>query len=324
MSDPTQPGPVSLRISVTDRCQLRCIYCMPPDGVPKRRHHEILTFEEIVRFVRVVNSHFRLSKVHITGGEPLLRRGIVDLVAMLADEGISDLALTTNGLRLDQMASDLKRAGLCRVNVSLDSLVEKSFAALTRGGELRAVLAGIEAARREGLDPVKLNALVLRGYNDGEVTALAQWAINRGCCIRFLELMPIGCARSSFAEWFVPASEVRRRLEKAFILTSLPYKTGGSSRNFLATDPSGRHGTIGFITPETQPFCNGCRRLRLTSAGGLIPCLAHGRGTDVKNILRSSRPDVEQALKETIAAELTAKCARLGFSTDQAMVAVGG
>ena len=274
--------------------------------------------------MHVVKSSFGLSKVHITGGEPLVRLGRVDLVSMLAAEDVGDLALTTNGERLASMAADLKRAGLRRVNVSLDSVDDATFTALTRGARLRQVFDGIDAALREGLVPLKLNAVVMRGYNDSEVTRLAQWALDRGLCMRFLELMPIGCVSATHQDLFVPVSEVKAQLAESFTLDPLPSKPGASSREFSACDNAGRRGVIGFITPQTEPFCDGCRRLRLTSTGRVISCLATGRGPNVKEFLRDGAPSAGGELQKILAMELSQKCARDTFDTDRAMVTVGG
>ena len=324
MSDLKQLGPISLRISVTDRCQFRCFYCMPSEGVPKCDHQEILRFEEIVRFVRTLNSGFGLSKVHLTGGEPLLRPGIEELVAMLAAEGIADLALTTNGLGLSEMAGRLKRAGLARVNVSLDSIDAEKFATITRGGRIDRVLEGVEAARAAGLAPVKLNTVVMKGHNDADVADMARWALQRDCTIRFLELMPIGCVKPMFEKLFVPASAIRDRLAKCFKLKPLPHIPGSSSRSFLATGDDGLEGVIGFITPQTQPFCGECRRVRLTSTGRVLLCLARGKGPDVKALLRTAGPLADETLTKVLAKEMRAKTSRGAFVTDRPMVKVGG
>jgi len=317
-------GPVALRLSVTDRCDLGCCYCLPPGGVLRRPRSEILSFEEIARFVRAVGGEFGLSKVRLTGGEPLARRGLAGLVAMLAGEGAPDLALTTNGQRLAAMALPLRRAGLRRVNVSLDSLDPATYAAISGGGDVRAVLAGIDAALAAGLVPVKLNAVVLRGVNDGGAVGLARFALERGCQVRFLELMPIGPARAFHAERFVPAAEVRARLAEAFALRALPHGPGQSSREFLADDGAGRRGTVGFIAPETERFCAGCRRLRLTSTGQVIACLARGQGALVREFLRDDSDSCRRGLVRAVAAALGAKRVRAGFRTPRPMVAVGG
>jgi cyclic pyranopterin phosphate synthase len=324
VSGAARAGPVSLRISVTDRCQLGCFYCMPPGGVVRRGRSEILTFEEIARFVRVLGEELGLSKVRLTGGEPLVRRGLAELIAMLAGESAPDLALTTNGRLLAAMAADLRRAGLRRVNVSLDSLDPRTYAAICGGGDPGLVVEGIEAARRAGLAPVKLNAVVLRSLNDREVVRLARFALGRGCAIRFLELMPIGCARRFFAERFVPAAQVRARLAEAFELRALPRKPGQSSREFLADDGAGRRGTVGFIASETQPFCAGCRRLRLTSTGQVIGCLARGEGPSVREFLRDDSDSCRRGLIGVVAEALSSKRLRAGYRTPQPMVAVGG
>jgi cyclic pyranopterin phosphate synthase len=316
-----QRQPLSLRISVTDRCQLRCVHCMPPEGVAKLPHEDILTFEEILYFVRIAKARFDLSKVHVTGGEPLVRANVVRLIRMLAAEGIPDLVLTTNGQDLAGKAGALRRAGLHRINVSLPSLDEKTYAALTRGGALGRTLRGIARAQAAGLAPVKLNAVIFRGWNEGEIERLAAFALERGCTMRFLELMPIGCARPLAADRFVPASEIRRRLEAAFALTPLAYEPGRSSRDFLAKDRQGRRGIVGFVSSETQPFCVGCARLRLTSTGEIIGCLSRGRGISIRRFLRSNQPErVEAAIRRVLAD----KGRHPDFRSRRPMVAVGG
>ena len=320
------PGsrPLSLRLSVTDRCQCRCLYCMPTRGVKVVPHDQILSFEEILRFVRVLSARFAIAKVRVTGGEPLVRRGVVDLVGLLADEGIEDLALTTNGLLLADMAADLKRAGLRRVNVSLDSLDPETFRNLTRGGDLRRVLRGIDAAMRHGLTPVKTNTVVLRTHNSADVAGIARFGLDTGCHVRFLELMPIGFAKPMCPGEFVPTEEVRARLEESFTLEPLPYEAGGTSRDFVASDDDGRQATVGFISSETHPFCGGCRRIRLTSTGGLISCLAKGNGPHVRHLLRSDSPQAAQTLADLVAAELDKKARHAGFDDAVPMVRAGG
>ncbi len=323
-TDESGLGPVSLRISVTDRCQLRCVYCMPTEGVPLCTHEDILRFEEMARFARVLKRTFGLAKVHLTGGEPLIRPGVADLVTMLADEGVEDLAMTTNGLTLAQLAPRLKRAGLHRINVSLESTHPDTYAKLTGGGNVADVMAGIDAAIDAELAPVKLNTVVLRGDNDGHVVELARWALDHGCEIRFLELMPIGPAKSLGLAPFVPSDETQRRLAESFTLEPLPYVAGLSSRYVRATDPTGRDGRIGFISPRSQPFCAGCNRLRLTSTGQLIACLATGRGTGIRDLLRAPGEQAERGLAELVTAELRGKPNVPGFDNDRPMATVGG
>ena len=325
MTEPRQRRPVSVRISVTDRCQLRCAYCMPPGGIPVRPHEDILSFEEIVRFVRELQSGFDLRKVRITGGEPLVRRGIVNLVAMLAGLHLRDLALTTNGQRLPEMAADLKRAGLHRVNVSLDSVSPAVYRSLTRGGDLEKTLNGIQEAIRVGLAPVKTNTVVVRGVNDGELPDIVRFALANGCHARFLELMPIGPARTDFAERFVPAAEVRAKIEASFQLTPIRGAgAGASSRDFMAEDGSGRRGTVGFIESESRPFCSGCTRLRLTSTGELVTCLARQESVSIREVLRVDSREAGNELRRLVAAALGGKSHRAAFASGRLMAAVGG
>ena len=317
-------SPLALRISVTDRCQLRCLYCMPPEGLPKAPCKDILRYEEILRFVRAMNRHWGLSKVHVTGREPLVRRGIVDFIAMLAGEGIADLAMTTNGLALAESAGPLKRAGLKRVNVSLDSLRSDTFATLTRGGDLRAALAGIDAARREGLSPVKVNVTVLRGINSDELVNIARFGLERSCQVRFIELMPVGtCVQTNgrHEAWFVPADEVLRVLAGEFDLTPMPRPEGGSTRPYRARGRAGAEGIIGVIPSLSQPFCGDCRRLRLTASGRLLGCLAREEGPNIRPMLAGA--DDAPLIAATEAA-MGLKRRDRRFDRQQAMVKIGG
>ncbi len=316
--------PISLRISVTERCQLRCLYCMPPEGVPKRSHKDILTFEEIIGFVRVLKSAYGLSKVHVTGGEPSVRANIVDLIKMLSHEDISDIALTTNGHFLRETALPLKEAGLKRVNISLDSLIPKTYARLTRGGDLQQSLDGLEAAIRSGLSPIKLNTIVIRGINVDEVVSIARFALDRGCEVRFLELMPIGPAADHFDEWFVSSPQVRQKLSEAFDLSPEPARPGHSSRRFVAKDTQGRRGIIGFISSISEPFCDGCRRLRLTASGQLVGCLGMGNGVDIRSLLRATPPAPPSRIEEGVREALSLKRNGQAFVTRNLMALTGG
>jgi GTP 3',8-cyclase len=324
MTNSANRRPVSIRISVTDRCQLRCAYCMPPEGIPERPRGDILSFEEIVRFVRGIQAGFDLLKVRITGGEPLIRRGIVRLVAMLAELGPKDLALTTNGQALAGIADDLKRAGPHRVNVRLDSVNGTTYKLVTRGGDLVRTLEGIEEALRVGLTPVKTNTVVIRGFNDDEVPDIVHYAVAHGCHARFLELMPIGFARNGFTARFVPTSEIRARVEASVRLTPLDGEAGTSSRDFLAVDASGRRGAVGFISSESNPFCSGCNRLRLTSTGELVACLARNESMFIRDLLRTDAPETATALRKLVARALDGKCDRASFDSTGLMAAVGG
>ena len=315
---------ISLRISVTDLCQLRCTYCMPSEGVPKLACNETLSFEEILRLVRLIKSEFGLTKVHITGGEPLVRPGIVDLVAMLSSEGIDDLALTTNGQELTSMASYLKVAGLQRVNISLDTLKPELFKRLTRIGELTRTLEGIDAAIECGFSTIKLNMVVLEGVNNGEIVDMASFGIKKSCQVRFLELMPIGPTVGRFDDWFVSSEKVYTELAKAFELAPVSLSPGGSSRNFIANDRNGREGIIGFISSHTVPFCRNCRRLRITSTGQLIGCLALGEGPNIRSFLKENFAGDNAELIRIINSALCLKRTQPNFKTTNPMVKVGG
>jgi cyclic pyranopterin phosphate synthase len=312
-------------LSITDRCQLACRYCTPgrSDEAP-RPQFEYLSHGEIFRFVSLLKRHFGLSKVRITGGEPLLRPDVSEIIEVLDQAGIEEIGLTTNGQLLRKLAPDLKGAGLSRVNVSLDSLDDDTYANLTRGGRLRSTLEGIEAALVQGLTPVKINTVVIRGVNHTEVIRLARWALDRGCSIRFLELMPAGYTQSRYEELFVSSSEVRSELSREYSLRSAVEPEGGTSRNFLATDRRGKSGTIGFISPESHPFCRGCRRLRLTCTGHLIACLAHGGGKSIRHLLGEYTQRAEEDLIMAVSKALNEKARYRTLRQGVVMTAIGG
>ena len=316
--------PVSLRVSVTDRCSLRCMYCTPATRVPVAPRRDVLTHDEILRVVVAIGSHYRLEQVRITGGEPLLRPDIDRLIAMLAAAGVPDLALTTNGQQLAPLAGRLKRVGLKRVNVSLDSLNPGTFAAITRGGVMDRTLAGIAAAQEAGLNPVKLNMVVMRGRNDHEVTDLVRFAIEHDCEMRFLELMPIGEGATRFDDLFVSTSEVQDRLEAEFDLIELPVDPADTSRDFIAEHRSGRRAIVGFISPYSEPFCAGCRRLRLTCTGVLVGCLARAQGIPLGPLLRGERRADDAALIAAVEGALEMKRRDGEFIQPRAMVGLGG
>jgi len=316
--------PLSLRVSVTSRCSLRCTYCMPANGVPTGVREEVLSFKETLRFVCELKARYGLAHVRITGGEPLVRPGIDRLVAMFAAVGVSDLAMTTNGQQLAGLAKRLMRAGLSRINISLDTLNPETFASITRGGSLEKTLAGIAAAQEAELQPVKLNVVVIRGRNDNEVAGLVRFAIENDCQIRFLELMPIGVAAAGFKDHFVSSAEVRERLWREFTLTALPVEPHGTSRNFAANDRHGRSAIIGFISPYSEPFCAGCWRLRLTATGVLMGCLARSEGIPLGPLLRSDRDMDGEALAVAVEQALGMKRHNGEFIQPQAMVGIGG
>jgi cyclic pyranopterin phosphate synthase len=288
--------PISyLRISVTDRCNLRCVYCMPPQGVPRRPHEEILRYEEIETVVRAA-AEMGITKVRLTGGEPLVRPGVVDLVRMLARvHGIDDLAMTTNGILLGNYAQALARAGLRRVNVSLDTLRPERFERITRCGRLEDALAGMKAAREAGLEPIKINTVFMRGINDGEAVDFARKTIEPGWHVRFIELMPLGNTATVVNNWQnrgVPAQEIRKQIETVFgKLIPAKISVGNGPARYYRLP--GAKGTIGFITPISEHFCYQCNRLRLTADGHLRPCLLSDYEIDLRTPLRNDA-DEEQ------------------------------
>ncbi|MBC7234753.1 MAG: GTP 3',8-cyclase MoaA [Chloroflexi bacterium] len=290
-----------LRISVTDRCNLRCVYCMPEKGVPAFSHDEVLRYEEIERVAHIAVG---LGIVHLrlTGGEPLVRKGIVDLVAMLARiPGLESLAMTTNGTLLAPMAHSLRQAGLQRVNISLDTLRPERFRAITRRGELADALAGIEAAHAAGLEPVKINVVPIRGLNDDEVVDFARLTLDQGWHVRFIEWMPLGESAYSAREGLVSGPELRRRIEETFgPLAPAEVEGNGPARVWRI---AGASGTIGLISALSEHFCHTCNRLRLTSTGALLPCLFSNLEFDLRTPLRAGADDatLRRVFREAIA-----------------------
>jgi cyclic pyranopterin phosphate synthase len=293
-----------LRISVTDRCNLRCQYCMPAEGVPWKSHQDILRYEEIERIVRAAVG-LGITQVRLTGGEPLVRAGIVDLVGLLARiEGLEDLALTTNGTLLARYAQELARAGLKRVNVSLDTLRAERFAAITRGGNLADTLDGLRAAEEAGLQPLKINMVVMRGRNDDEVVEMARLTLRHPWHVRYIEVMPLEGNVLLQASEFVASAEVRARLEEAFgPLHSAPAPHGNGPAAYYLLP--GGVGSIGFISPVSAHFCATCNRLRLTADGRLRPCLLADDEIDLRKLLRDGADEarLQDVLREAIAAK---------------------
>jgi cyclic pyranopterin phosphate synthase len=290
-----------LRISVTDRCNLRCIYCMPANGVQLMSHRDILTYEEIYTVARAA-AELGINKVRLTGGEPLVRSGLTELVQMLAQiDAIDDISLTTNGTLLGRYAAELKQAGLKRVNISLDTLKSGKFRFITRGSlNLDDVLEGIKVARSVGLNPVKLNMVVMFGINDDELLDFAAKTINEEWHVRFIEFMPIGGVCTT-ASYFVSVSDMRKRLELLGELEPcLPSVGNGPAKYFRF--PHAR-GTIGFITPVSEHFCFHCNRLRLTADGRLRPCLLADDEVDLKQPLRGgiSSAGLKQLIEAAVA-----------------------
>jgi cyclic pyranopterin phosphate synthase len=293
-----------LRLSITDRCNLRCVYCMPPEGIEKRNHGEMLRYEEMLTVVRAA-ADIGISKVRITGGEPLARLGVVGFVRMVANiPGIDDLSMTTNGTLLARHATDLAAAGLDRVNISLDSLRPARFRRITRRGRLGDVFAGLQAARDAGLVPIKLNTVVIRGINDDEVPDLALHSATLGWHVRFIELMPIGGNVDWTGDPIVPVPEIRARVEAALgPLEPVHGPQGnGPARYYHLAGARASGGTIGFIGARSEHFCARCNRLRLTADGRLRPCLLSDYELDVREPLRAGAgPDeVREILLQAI------------------------
>jgi cyclic pyranopterin phosphate synthase len=281
-----------LRISVTDRCDMACVYCMPPGG--EREHglrEELLSFEEIARLVRAARP-LGVRRVRLTGGEPLVRRDVVQLVARIRDVGIEDLVMTTNASRLGPLASALAEAGLTGVNVSIDSLDPARFARITRGGSLPSVLAGLEAARAAGLT-IKTNTVVVRGENDDELPDLVRWAWSIGATPRFIELMPLGEGARLGADRLVPATEIRARLGDLVRDEALRADPDRGPARYLPS-VDGIH-RVGLISAVTDEFCASCNRLRVTAVGELRACLASRRAISLRDVVRSGATDREVA-----------------------------
>lgn len=280
-----------LRISVTDRCNLRCTYCMPLDQYDWLAREQILSFEEIRRLVRIF-AGLGANKLRITGGEPLLRNGLPELVGMLASiDGIEDICLTTNGLLLSDAAVDLRRAGLDRVTVSLDSLNPDTFLRVAQRGRLDSVLAGVAAAKVAGLGPIKINTVVERGVNESEIPQLLEYSRKEGFEIRFIEYMDVGNVNDWTASKLVSKAEILERVGE-----SQPFEPVVSERG---SAPAVRYrfkdgvGGFGVIASVTEPFCGDCTRARLTADGRLVTCLFSPHGHDLKALLRTSATDGE-------------------------------
>jgi len=294
-----------LRISVTDRCNLRCVYCLPPEGVVLKPRDGILSYHEIARVVRAA-AKLGVRRVRLTGGEPLVRSDLPDLVAEIAGTpGIKEVTLTTNGLLLARYAEALARAGLRRVNVSLDTLREQRFQQISRVGHgLDQVIEGIRAAERCGLTPIKLNTVVVRGYNDDELAEIAGLTFVENWYVRFIELMPVGQCAAWDESRFVPAAEIMTELEKEFgLLTGAAAPVGGGPARYYRLP--GARTTVAFITPVSDHFCGGCNRLRLTSDGRIRPCLLSDVELDVQQALRTGATSGE--LRDLIWQAIAAK-----------------
>ena len=280
-----------VRISVTDRCNFRCQYCMPAEGLPWLQREALLSYEEIARLVRILGA-MGVHDVRLTGGEPLVRKELWRLVAALsAIPDVHDLSLTTNGYLLEAQVGDLVAAGLKRVNVSLDALAEDAFFRLTRRHALPRVLAGLEAAQAHPeLRPIKVNAVALRGFTEGEVLRFADFAREKPFEVRFIEFMPLDADQAWEEDKVLPNAEVRAIIESEHELVPLGRERHGTARRYAFADGKGE---IGFISPVSEPFCGDCNRIRLTAEGFLRTCLFSMNETDLRDPLRSGASDAE-------------------------------
>jgi cyclic pyranopterin phosphate synthase len=300
-----------LRLSVTDRCDLRCAYCMPErqQFLPRS---EVLTLEELHQLSLGFIAR-GITKLRLTGGEPLVRRDVIDLVRAIGrklGDGLEELTITTNATQLAQFADDLAAAGVRRINVSLDTLDRATFARITRRDSLPKVLEGLAAAREAGL-AVKINTVALKGINDGEIPDLIAWAHGQGFDLTLIEVMPLGEVEEDRFDHYLPLPEVREALERRWTLTPSAHRTGGPAQYFHVAETGGR---VGLITPLTNNFCEGCNRIRVTATGQLYPCLGGNERVDLRAALRS--PDPDTAMSEALDTAMRIKPARHHFAID--------
>ena len=300
MVDPFGRSISYLRVSVTDRCDFRCTYCMAEDMafLPKK---DLLSLEELDRLCTVFIEK-GVRKLRLTGGEPLVRKNVMHLVRQISRHlvtgALEELTLTTNGSQLARFADELAECGVRRINVSLDTLDADKFRTITRWGDLSKVMAGIEAAERAGIR-IKLNAVALKGFNDAELPGMLRWAHGRGMDLTVIETMPMGEIDADRTDQYLPLSKLRADLERRFTLTDIPYKTGGPARYVEVAETGGR---LGFITPLTHNFCESCNRVRLTCTGTLYMCLGQEDAADLRAPLRSSEGNerLSRAIDEAI------------------------
>jgi len=316
-----------LRVSLTDRCNLRCSYCMPPEGLDWLPDEAVLSHDEVVRLVRIGTDLLGIQEVRFTGGEPLVRRGLVGLVGRTrAIDPALEISLTTNALGLSRQAQALADAGLDRVNVSLDTMRADTFAEITRRDRHRDVVDGLAAARAAGLGPVKINAVLLRGVNDDEAPALLRWAIAEGYDLRFIEQMPLDAQHNWSRESMITADEIFSRLEAEFDLTPASEPRGSAPAELFTVD--GGPATVGVIASVTRPFCGDCDRVRLTADGQIRNCLFAREESDLRAALRGGATDEQIADRWVLA--MAGKRAGHGIDDptflqpDRPMSAIGG
>ena len=316
-----------LRVSLTDRCNLRCSYCMPAEGLDWLPGEEILTDDEVVRLIDVGIRRLGVREVRFTGGEPLVRRGLVDIVRRSKEiDPTPELSLTTNALGLSRNADALRAAGLDRVNVSLDTIRQDTFHTITRRDRLSDVVEGLAAARRAGLVPVKINAVLLRGVNDDQASELLRWAIGEGYDLRFIEQMPLDAQHGWSRAEMVTAEEIFTHLEREFLLTPVDEPRGSAPAELFYVD--GGPATVGVIASVTRPFCGDCDRVRLTADGQVRNCLFAREESDLRTALRAGASDDEIAERWVVA--MRGKRAGHGIDDptflqpDRPMSAIGG
>jgi GTP 3',8-cyclase len=315
-----------LRVSLTDKCNLRCTYCMPPEGLDWLPSPDLLADDEIVRLVGLAVRDLGITEVRLTGGEPLLRRSLVDLVTQLAAlTPRPQLSMTTNGIGLAKVAAPLATAGLDRINVSLDTLRADTFVTLARRDRLADVLAGIAAAREAGLEPVKVNAVLVRDINDDEATELLAYCLAEGLSLRFIEQMPLDAQHGWSRDQMITAAEIFERLAAAYELTPVDGRGSDPAELFFV---DGGPATVGVIASVTRPFCGACDRVRLTADGQLRNCLFAREESDLRSALRSGASDAELATRWRAA--IAGKRAGHGIDDptflqpDRPMSAIGG
>jgi cyclic pyranopterin phosphate synthase len=325
LSDRFNRGIKYLRLSITDRCNLHCIYCMPPYDERKIRHKEILRYEELLRIVRIAIK-LGINKIRLTGGEPFVRKGVQQFIPMLtALKGLDDVSLTTNGVYLKDNLDMLKAAGINRINVSIDSLKGGGFKRVTRFDYFNRVWEGIEKARDMGFFPIKLNVVIMKGINDDEVVDFGRLAMEQPYYIRFIECMPIGLQANSLA--FIPNPEIEKTLVNRFgrLIPVSPGQNDGPAARFRF---DGGEGEIGFISPISHSFCQDCSRLRLTANGLLLPCLLSDSEVNIKDPLRRGCLDEELIEAFLKAVDLKPRCHPLSLDNNhkvqRKMCAVGG
>ena len=278
-----------LRLSITDRCNLRCMYCMPDEGIDFRPHHEILSYEEILRFIRVsVESGIR--KVRLTGGEPLVRKGFINFLQRLGKiEGLDEITITTNGVLLKDLAAEIRACGISRINISLDSLNPERFYSITGRDDFNRVWEGIQEAERVGFDPIKINVVAIKGVNDDEILDFARLSLEKPYHIRFIEFMPVGKHNGWSSEKFLPEEEIRRRIQTLGPLRPVANnRMDGPAQRYIL---DGGKGEIGLIGALSNHFCGYCNRLRLTAEGRLRSCLFSDHEIDIKTPLRQGKDD---------------------------------